>query len=699
MAAEEGPRIVATYDYRDEDGRLLYQAVRYEPKDFRQRRPDGQGGWVYRLDGVRRVLYRLPELVASDRDRPVFVVEGEKDADRLASLGCVATTNPMGAGKWRPEYGEFFDARHVVILADNDEAGRTHATAVARALHARAASLKVVALPGLPEKGDVSAWLDLPGNDLVRLLEIVRGCPGARPEPPPDLNGTPRGHAPAAEEWGTPVPLRGLPEPPQFPAGVLPAALEDYAAQCADATNSPPDFVAVPLLALAAGCLGASRSVGITRDHVQPATLFALVVGLPGTGKSPALERVTDPLEEADRRNFDAFKSALEAWKEADPETRGERPSPRRILVDDTTSEALMKTLCANPRGSVMVRDEMSALVAGFNQYKEGKGHDRQVYLKIWSASTIRVDRKSNEGGYPLVIRRPSLSIVGGVQPDVIESFLVPPREGEGRVDDGLLDRFLFSYPRDLPAVEERYQEIDRAARDAWARVVSWLLSLEQWRDERGASRPKIVPLDGSGRDAWSEFTRGHAAELNAEDFPDHLRGPWSKMRGYCGRLALVLHFLHRAEANAPHGPEDVGADAVCRAARLAAYFKGHYLRVATRMGSDRRVGQALHVLRFLARHKQLVCFSRRDLHRQLHRTFLAPESLDSPLALLVQHGYLRAAPQEDRSSPGRKASQKYLINPLWGRRIDTIDEMDAEGEGMNTEEAHSGNSGNSAPV
>src|SRR5262245_55268962 len=80
-------RVVAVYDYRDEDGRLLYQTVRYEPKDFRQRRPDGQGGWVYRLDGVRRVLYRLPELNTADRSRPVFVVEGEKDADRLAALG------------------------------------------------------------------------------------------------------------------------------------------------------------------------------------------------------------------------------------------------------------------------------------------------------------------------------------------------------------------------------------------------------------------------------------------------------------------------------------------------------------------------------------------------------------------------------------------------------------------------------------
>jgi putative DNA primase/helicase len=179
------PRIVATYDYRDEEGGLLYQVVRYEPgfdgepKTFRQRRPDGKGGWVNGLRDVRRVLYRLPELLAAPRDRLVFVVEGEKDADRLHAEGLLATTNAMGAGKWRPEYAEALHARHVVILPDNDEPGRAHAQAVARSLADAAASLKVVELPGLPPKGDVSDWLGMPGNGKEQLLSCTAlrlGC-------------------------------------------------------------------------------------------------------------------------------------------------------------------------------------------------------------------------------------------------------------------------------------------------------------------------------------------------------------------------------------------------------------------------------------------------------------------------------------------------------------------------------------------
>ncbi|HYV35510.1 MAG TPA: hypothetical protein VE988_07390, partial [Gemmataceae bacterium] len=112
-ASNGTPRIVATYDYTDERGQLLYQAVRLEPgadgakKTFRQRHPDGNGGWTWNVKGVRLVPYRLPELTG-DSSRPVFIVEGEKDADTLASIGLIATTNPMGAGKWRADFNQFF---------------------------------------------------------------------------------------------------------------------------------------------------------------------------------------------------------------------------------------------------------------------------------------------------------------------------------------------------------------------------------------------------------------------------------------------------------------------------------------------------------------------------------------------------------------------------------------------------------------
>jgi hypothetical protein len=180
-------RIVATYDYRDAHGALLYQAVRYEPKGFAQRRPDGNGGWLWNLEGVRRVPYRLPELLAANTDAVVFVAEGEKDVERLRAEGRIATCNGGGAGKWRAEYNEPLRGRPVVVLPDHDAAGRRHAAQVAASLHGTAQSVRVVELPGLADKGDVSDWLEA-GGTLAELSALVKAAsewtPAAQPATP-----------------------------------------------------------------------------------------------------------------------------------------------------------------------------------------------------------------------------------------------------------------------------------------------------------------------------------------------------------------------------------------------------------------------------------------------------------------------------------------------------------------------------------
>jgi putative DNA primase/helicase len=173
-------RIDKTYDYVDERGALVLQTVRYEPKDFSQRRPDGNGGWINDLDGIaRRPLYRLPELLAADPAQTVWLCEGERDADRLRSLGLVATTNPQGAESWGKVDSGPLSGRHVVLLPDNDAGGERHRADVATDLAGKAASLRVLKLPGLPPKGDVSDWLDA-GGTVEKLLELAGAAPVER---------------------------------------------------------------------------------------------------------------------------------------------------------------------------------------------------------------------------------------------------------------------------------------------------------------------------------------------------------------------------------------------------------------------------------------------------------------------------------------------------------------------------------------
>lgn len=176
QTAAAKPSVVATYDYRDEQGELLYQVVRMMPKDFRQRKPDGKGGWLWTLKGVRRVLYKLPELLNAEPDRIVLVAEGEKDVHALERIRFLATTNAGGAGKWRADYSASLSGRHVVILPDNDKVGREHAATAARSLQGVAESVKVVELPGLPDKGDPSDWLAA-GGTAEALEQLIRAAP------------------------------------------------------------------------------------------------------------------------------------------------------------------------------------------------------------------------------------------------------------------------------------------------------------------------------------------------------------------------------------------------------------------------------------------------------------------------------------------------------------------------------------------
>ncbi|MGI2336872.1 MAG: toprim domain-containing protein [Dehalogenimonas sp.] len=171
---------VAHYDYQDDAGELLFQVVRFEPKGFRQRRPDGKGGWIWNLQGIEPVLYHLPEIIqAVDEGGQIYICEGEKDVEAARMMGLTATTSPMGAGKWRKSYTDtLLGARSVVILPDKDDPGRRHAADIAISLHSVGVSVKVVELPG-PGK-DFTDWLSNDGK-MYDFNAAVEAAPAYEP--------------------------------------------------------------------------------------------------------------------------------------------------------------------------------------------------------------------------------------------------------------------------------------------------------------------------------------------------------------------------------------------------------------------------------------------------------------------------------------------------------------------------------------
>ncbi len=151
-------KIIATYDYTDEDGQPIFQIVRYDPKDFRARRPDGKGGWIWNLEGLNLTLYRLPEVKKAGI---VLILEGEKDVETAYQLKLpaesAATTSPLGAGQWLSQYAESLRGKRVIICPDNDIPGKQHMIQIVRSLSGKAAEILIIRLPESVK--DLSEWI------------------------------------------------------------------------------------------------------------------------------------------------------------------------------------------------------------------------------------------------------------------------------------------------------------------------------------------------------------------------------------------------------------------------------------------------------------------------------------------------------------------------------------------------------------
>ena len=311
-------RIVKTYDYTDADGKLLYQVVRYDPKDFLQRRPDGNGGWTWKLD-ERRVLYRWPELLKFP-DGTIFVCEGEKDVDRVASLGHCATT--VAAGKWTDECVRALSGRDCFILQDNDEPGRAKASAAARALHGTTKTIRIVALPDLPDKGDVSDWLDADPGRVEQLVDVCIAAP-IWTAPKTELVETKSIGTWADPDFSILDDRRG--ELPDFPIDVFTPPWQELLLRVSHGAGVRTEHVAVPLIGVASSLIGTARRVRVSRSWSEPMTLWSCVVAASGDRKTPGLNVTVRTLDLIEKNNAAATSAKRMSHENSSAEGEGNR--------------------------------------------------------------------------------------------------------------------------------------------------------------------------------------------------------------------------------------------------------------------------------------------------------------------------------------------------------------------------------------
>jgi len=246
-----------------------------------------------------------------------------------------------------------------------------------------------------------------------------------------------------------------------------------------------------------------------------------------------------------------------------------------RSVASDTTVEALVSILEANPRGLLVHKDELTGWVRSMDQYKGGKGSDRQHWLSLWSNDEVVVDRKSRHGE-PVVLAKPLVSLFGGIQPAMLGEL-------GGGSEDGLMDRFLFANP-EARHVRFNDYEIDAEVEAQYATLYHKLAGLTLATDEYGDPNPKPLRLSPEAKTLFANALDSLGAEVLEPGFPARLEGVWSKLRGYLARLSLVLAVC-RCVTNIVR-EERLEAEDVRAATQLLGYFKAHARRVYAELRS-----------------------------------------------------------------------------------------------------------------
>jgi hypothetical protein len=487
---------------------------------------------------------------------------------------------------------------------------------------------------------------------------------------------------PPGGAWDNPAPIGDTAPAEAFPLDVLPGPMRNMAEAVAAAMPCPVDMPACTMLAAASAAIGTTRRLKIKTSWYEQARLWLAIVARPGSKKSPAASCVLAPIRRAQKRlrreyetAMEQYKTALGEWKKrAEEAAAADQPLPekpsepieRQLEVGDATREALCGLLRENPRGLLVFRDELTGWAKSLNQYKAGKGDDKQFWLSLWSGEPVFVNRC----GRRLYADDPFASVVGNIPPAVL-SELSDNRTRE----DGWIHRILFSWPDPIKVT------FTKAEPDPWTiskyeTLFLHLFELEPSRDSDGETVPLTLDFTRDAEARFAAFVNGLHRELNGEDFPDELRGPWAKMEGYTARLALLLHVCRHACGEV--SGEDVDETSVENAIQLIRYFQSHARRVYPRLsrdGCDELRRDAETILAWIRRNgerirtsgdgKPAMAFSWHMIRRDLLRRFeQRDEALRQALRALEARGYLRESSRERKGERGRHPEPDYLVNP-----------------------------------
>lgn len=682
-----------TDTYLYDDGDQPFVVMRFidsnGEKTFRQAKAvDGKPVTPWSMTGITTTLYHQKEVENAELGTTVYVGEGEKDADNMRSkCGFIATTNPMGAGKWHDHFNEAFTRLTVVVIEDNDEAGRKHVQQVAAGISPVAASVKIVRFPDERKGYDISDFLD-DGGTRKQLYELIENTPEWTPTP--GVVGEV-----GSEEWGEMEELpAATPAVPTLPAELLPESLRPWLVDVAERAPVPLEFVAMSALSGLGSVIG--RQVGIQPeqfdDYIAVANLWGAVVGSSGTMKSYAVSeglRHVSRLEveaavahegassnreaqqsilkaETDNLNADIKKALkgtdnskldrlhLELAELIEQRDKADTPA-RRFLTQDATIEKLGVMLKHNPNGLLISRDELAGWLQALD--KAGRENDRPFYLESWNGTGgYNVDRIGRDSDR---IPALTLTVFGSIQPGKLKRY-VAEAVGDGAGSDGLLQRVqllvypdLSAFPKWKPSTQWADKDAKNRAFEVYKRLSDIQLSFSGEEDSNKIPALRFTPEAQELHTVWrSELEERLRAMEDMPAFQSHI----SKYRSLAPSLALAYYLADLADGEAIVA---VPIKALEMALDLCDYLEQHARKVfAPELNPGLASAYALSrkILSGAIRDGASV----RDIYRKGWSDLAEVKNVFAAVEVLVRLGWVRV----DREGIGGQATESLSLHP-----------------------------------
>jgi hypothetical protein len=620
------------YDYPDEGKMLLYQKVRAFPKKFWLQTPDGKKN----LKGVRRVLYRLPELIKSTGT--IFIVGGEKDVETLRKHGLTATTNDNGEGNWRSEFNEYLKDRDVIILEDNDAKGQKHGQVVSKSLEGIAKSIRIIKFPELDAGGDVTDYLS--SRTVDELLKKVKDTKSI---------GT---------EWREQKPLyRPLPESAPYPVEALGDILGGAVETMSKIIQAPKAICANSILASAT--LAVQGHIDVSIDgRIHPTSNFFISIGESGERKS-AVDKVAlkphidyqENLRISHQKEVKVYRLKADAHKKTKEEllkkTKGyaeklqalkklddtpTHPLLPFVISEEPTYEGLVKSLDQGQASQGLFSDEGGRFIGGHGMNSENALKTAAGLSGLWDGKPISRMR-AGDGSSLLVGRRLSFHLM--VQPNVAQMML----SNNLLVEQGLLSRCLCVYPQST-AGTRKYNPTDltqslalTAYRDKIIDLLNTPLSTLEAKNEL---QPRQIELDDDAKQVWQEFHDKIEAELSEFGRLSPIKGLGNKAPEHALRLSAVL-----ASFDAPviSNFSRISKGHIQNAIKLTEYYLSEGLRLFNSGATDPVLSEANKLLEwFRAKKKSMVTLP--EIYQCGPNSIRDVKKARQLMKVLIEHGY-----------------------------------------------------------